>query len=154
MASARDTALELLPHFADSVLAGEIRTYGYFAKTIGLEPAREAMVIDPAMHAIGGACVLGRIPVAPLHFVQRADGAWRGVFEEDPSESAHVLPHYDVLHVAAREHKFSDAEFARIDRGLREIVPKGWAPHYIWHFATYRKPKDASQTCFERALES
>ena len=154
MASARDIAIDLLPHFEESVLGGHVRTYGYFAGKIGLDPAKKSMVIGPPMHAIGGTCAIAAIPVAPLHFVRRADGAWRGVFEEDASESIHVLPHYNVLYIAAREHKYTEQEFKRLGRGLKEVIPKHWAPHFIWHIAIYRKPKDSTQTYFERALES
>ncbi|CAG0992689.1 hypothetical protein GPROT1_03162 [Gammaproteobacteria bacterium] len=104
------------------------------------------------MHAIGGVCVLAAVPVAPLHFVQRSDGAWRGVFEEDSSERSHVLPHYDVIYVSARDYGYSQQDFARVARGLAEVVPKDWSPHKIWHHAIYRKPKGASDTYFERAL--
>ncbi len=108
------------------------------------------------MHAIGAVCVLTTIPIAPLYFIRRADGEWRGVFASDASETVHVLPHYDLLYVTARVFKYSENDFARVEKGLKEILPKHFrsdqlSPHDIWHWAIYTKLKDGS-TPFERAL--
>ena len=81
MATARELAIQVLPYFAGYVLAGHVHPYGVYAKAIGRDPAKESMVIGKAMHAIGAVCVLAAIPVAPLYFIKRADGEWRGVFE-------------------------------------------------------------------------
>jgi len=157
MPSAREIALEVLPHFKENVLAGHVLTYGAYAKSIGRDVATESMVVGQAMHAIGGMCAFAAIPVAPLYFVQRADKEWRGIFESDPSERTHVLPHYDLLCVAARIHVYSPDDFRRIDKGLRDVLPKylkpnQLSPHDIWHVAIYNKLKDGS-TPFERSLE-
>src|SRR6266581_811840 len=108
MPSAREIALEVLPHFRESVLAGRVLSYGVYAKAIGRDVATESIVIGHAMHAIGGMCAFAAIPVAPLHFVQRADGEWRGIFESDASERTEVLPHYDLLQLAARIHTYNE----------------------------------------------
>jgi hypothetical protein len=67
MATAREIAIEVMPHFAKHVLAGQVAPYGVYAAAIGRNAAKESMVIGKAMHIIGGVCVLARIPVAPLH---------------------------------------------------------------------------------------
>lgn len=156
MASARELAIEVLPLFARNVIAGHVHPYGVYAAAIGRDAARESMVIGKAMHAIGGVCVLAGIPVAPLYFIKRADGEWRGVFESDPIERECVLPHYDLLYVTAREFKYSESDFARVEKGLREVLPKHMrpdqlSPHAIWRWAIHAKLKDGS-TPFERAI--
>lgn len=156
MTSARELAIEVLPHFAKNVLAGRVHPYGVYAKAIGRDPAKESMVIGKAMHAIGAVCVLAKVPVAPLHFIKRADGQWQGVFESDYAESTYVLPHYELLYVTAREFKYSENDFARVEKGLREVLPKlsdAFSPHDVWRWAIYTKLKDGS-TPLERALES
>jgi hypothetical protein len=149
MSTAREIAIEVLPHFAKSVLSGHVFSYGVYAKAIGRNQAKESMVIGKAMHAIGGVCVLVGIPVAPLHFVERADGEWRGVFESAFAERTHVLPHYDLLCVTARIHKYTEKDFERVERALRETLPKylrpdQLSPHDIWHLAIYSKRKDST----------
>jgi hypothetical protein len=156
MASAREIAIEVLPHFAENVLAGRVLSYGYYAKAIGRNVAKESIVIGQAMHAIGGVCAIAGIPIAPLHYIRRADGKWRGVFESDVSESTHVLPHYDFLCLVARIHKYTEKDFSRVDHGLREVLPKylnpdQLSPHDIWHVAIYTKLEDFP-TIFERSL--
>ena len=155
MATAREVAIEVLPHFARHVLSGDVRSYGVYANAIGRNPAKEGPVIGQAMHAIGGVCVLVGIPVAPLYFVERADGEWRGVFESDPDEQLDVLPHYDLLLVTAI-YKYQEKDFERIARAMRETLPKylrpdQLSPHDIWHLAITEKRKD-STTPLQRAL--
>jgi hypothetical protein len=147
MATAREIAIEVLPHFSKNVLAGIVLPYGVYAHHIGRDPAKESMVIGQAMHAIGAVCVLTQRPVAPLHFVERADGAWRGVFESNPEEGIYVLPHYELLLVTARIYKYTQKDFDVIGRALREWVPKHLppelqSPHDIWRLAIYTKRKD------------
>jgi len=157
MATAREIALAVLPHFAKNVLAGSVCDYSYYAKAIGRNPAKEAIIVGDAMHAIGGTCVLCEAPVAPLHYVQRADGKWRGVFEADSIERSHVLPHYKLLYEAARVYAYTQSDFSRIERGLRDIIPEFLSPHNlgsphdIWHVAVLNKLDD-STTPFQRAL--
>src|SRR3989442_1056141 len=115
MPSAREIALEVLPHFKENVLAGRVLSYGVYAKAIGRDVATESMVVGQAMHAIGGMCAFAAIPVAPLHFVQRADEGWRGIFESDSSERIHVLPHYDLLYLAARVHTYTEDDFRKLE---------------------------------------
>lgn len=156
MATAREIAIKVLPHFAQSVLAGHVHSYGHFAALIGRQAATESMVIGQAMHAIGGVCALCAIPIAPLFFIERADGEWRGVFESDPAERLNVLPHYDLLYVTAREYKYSGRDFQRIQKGLVEVLPKylgpnQLSPHDIWNVAIRSKLKDGT-TPFDRAI--
>ncbi len=75
MSSAREIALEVLPHFAENVLAGRVLSYGYYAKAIGRDVAKESIVIGQAMHAIGGVCAIAGIPIAPLHYDLADHGA-------------------------------------------------------------------------------
>lgn len=149
MPTAREIALEFLPHFKESVLAKRVLPYGWYAEKIGRNPARESMVVGMGMHAIGAACVFAKIPIAPLYYVRRADIGWRGVFTSDLVEKEHVLPHYDLLEVTAREYKYADAELAKLDRALREVLPKilpkdYLSPHDLWHFSIYFKLKSGS----------
>lgn len=154
MASARQLALDVLPHFAEAVLCGNVLPYGYYAKAIGRSIAEDSIAIGHAMHAIGGVCVYAQIPVAPLYFVRRADRSWRGVFESDPLESERVLPHYDTLYASAKVYKYTSNDFTRVERGLREVVPNKWSPHFVWHFAVVNKPKGSDETYFQRALRN
>lgn len=156
MATAREVAIEVLPYFEQSVLAGHVLPYGHYAAGIGRDAAKESMVIGQAMHAIGGVCALCGIPIAPLFFIKRSDGEWRGVFEGNASERQHVLPHYDLLYVTAREYKYTNKDFQRLKRGLTEVLPKHLGPdqlsqHDIWHVAIFSKLKDGT-TPFERAV--
>jgi len=158
MPTAREIALSVLPHFAANVLAGHVLPYGSYAHAIGRDPATESMVIGQTMHAIGAACILARIPVAPLHYVKRADDGWRGVFEADSTERSYVLPHYDVLLIAARAYAYSEKDFAKLDRVLRAIIPKYFpsdysSPHDLWHFVVLKELTDSS-TFFRRAVAS
>jgi hypothetical protein len=156
MATALELALEVLPHFSQRVMAARVLPYGAYAAAIGRDPAKESMVIGQAMHTIGAACVFAAVPVAPLHFVKRSDGEWRGVFQSDVVEAQHVLPHYDLLYVTARAYKYSDDDFSRIDNALRKVLPKYLppeyiSPHHLWHAAVYSKLNDGT-TFFGRAL--
>jgi len=156
MASAREIGLEVLPHFKENVLAGRVLPYGYYAKATGRDIATESMAIGQAMHAIGGMCAFTGIPVAPLHFVRRADGEWRGIFEADVEEKIHVWPHYDLLCLAAKCYAYTEDDFRKIDKGLREVLPRHLrpdqlSPHDIWHLAIHSRLKDS--TPFQRSLE-
>ena len=89
--------------------------------------------------------------------MKRADGEWRGVFEQDVTESIHVLPHYDLLCVSARVLVYTPEHFTKVDKVLRELIPKHFpedyrSPHDLWHFAVHSKLKDGS-TFFSRALK-
>jgi hypothetical protein len=149
-------AIEVLPHFERNVLEGRVHSYGVYAKAIGGDPAKDSMSVGQAMHAIGGACVLLAIPVAPLYFVKRSDEQRRGVFEADPTEALRVLPHYELLYVTARMFKYSRKDFQRIDHVLRDVLPKHLrpdqlSPHDIWHLAINTSRPDG-MTSFVRAL--
>lgn len=156
MSTAREVAIEVLPYFERAVLAGHVHSYGHYANVIGRDAATESLVIGSAMHAIGGACVICGIPVAPLHYVQRSDGEWSSIFESNPSERTHVLPHFNTLLVTAREHRYSAQNFQRIHNALHKVLPEHLradqlSPHDIWNLAIYLKLKDGS-TIFGRAL--
>lgn len=152
MASARDIALDVLPHFIESVLARRVHSYGYYAASIGRVPERDAVSMGPAFHAIGASCIFFCIPVAPLFFVERSDGEARTIFESDALEARDVLPHYDVMYVAAREYTYSADEFQKVDRLLRKNAPLNWSPHDLWHVAIVKKPKDQDKTYLQIAL--
>jgi alkylated DNA nucleotide flippase Atl1 len=132
MSSAKEIASQVFPHFAEAVLAGKVRTYGYYARLIGRDVAKESITIGPAMHLIGAICVVQQLPVAPLHFVERADGQAREIFATDPYESIDVLPHFDTLYVVAREYGYSAAEFEKVGRALQKVMiekaPPDWTP--------------------------
>ena len=155
MASAVEIAQQVAPHFAQRVLAGHVCDYALYAKAIG-RPSKEARVIGGAMHVIGAACVIAGVPVAPLHYVQRADGKWRAVFEGDSLERALVLPHFNTLLEAARLHSYKQEEFTLVERVLKNIPkvlgPHGLdSPHKVWHVALTNK-KNKPATPFENAL--
>lgn len=159
MAKALELAVGVLPHFAKEVRAKRVCDYSFYAREIG-RSSREAIAMGSAMHLIGGACVLCGVPVAPLHYVQRADGAWRGVFEADSLEKEIVLPHIGVLTEAARVYAYTERDFERVARALAEAIPKYLSsqnfdsPHHVWHFALAARVSRASPiTFFEKALE-
>lgn len=156
MSTALELACEVLPHFRANVLRGWVRTYGHYAAAIGRSPAKEAVVIGKAMHLIGAACVLAQVPVAPIHFVERADGEWRDIFESARSESIHVLPEWDTLAISSRVHHYSEGEFDKIARSLevavpKHIPPKLQSPQNVWRVLIYNKLEDET-TIPERAL--
>lgn len=153
MDSARTIALNVLPAFAANVLDGRERTYGYYARIIGRSPDKEAMVIGHAMHMIGALCVIFEIPVAPLAYVKRANKSRPAVFERDAVERVHVLPHYNVMCLAARIHTYSRDEFIRIEGALREKVKDSWSPHEMWHQAVWQKPKGTEESYLLRSIE-
>jgi hypothetical protein len=151
MATAREIALEILPHFAENVLARQVFSYGVYAYAVGRDVANGSIAMGPAMHAIGAVCVFARIPVAPLYFVKRSNSQSAQVFTNDPLESQRVLQHYSTLFVAAREYHYSRRDFERLESALRKI-PKDWSPHLMWHVAIATNPSGYDETFFQRAL--
>lgn len=158
MATGQELALQLLPLFAENVVARRSpKTYGYYAKLIGRDPAKEAISIGPAMHAIGAVCVIQQLPVAPLYWVVRAQGEPRQVFANDILESHHILEQgrFDTLYVVAREYRYSMAEFEKLQQAMEKLIakaPSDWTPHFLWHLAIVKKPKGEDQTYLERAM--
>jgi hypothetical protein len=158
MATGQELALQLLPFFAENVVARHSpRSYGYYAKLIGRDPAKEAISIGPAMHAIGAVCVIQQLPVAPLHWVIRAKGEPRQVFASDVLESHHILERgrFDTMYVVAREYRYSIAEFERLQQAMEKLInkaPPDWTPHFLWHLAIIKKSKGEDQTFLERAM--
>lgn len=151
MSRAVQLAVAVMPCFAKNVLQRRPWTYGCYASHLGRNPAKEAITLGGAFHAIGGACVLHLLPVAPLHYVQRQDGRARGIFEADALEARDVLPYYDEMYVAAREYPFSAEELERVGRTLSKI-PSDWSPHRIWHCAIVSCPRNSDRTYFQSAL--
>jgi len=156
MSTALELATAVLPNFKKNVLGGRRRTYGYYARFIGRDPAKESMVIGKAMHVIGAACIMARVPVAPIYFVERADGEWRGIFENAASESLHVRPFWTTLFVSSRIYKYTEDDFARVERLLNELIPryfpaKWQTPHRIWTYLIYTKTQ-CGTTWLQRAL--
>ena len=158
MATGQELALQLLSVFAENVVARHSpKTYGYYAKLIGRDPAKEAISIGPAMHAIGAVCVIQQLPVAPLHWVVRAEGEPRQVFASDVLESHHILDRqrFDTMYVVAREYRYSMAEFEKLQQAMKTLIdkaPRDWTPHFLWHLAIVKKPKGEDQTYLERAM--
>lgn len=158
MATGQELALRLLPLLAENVVARHSpKTYGYYAKLIGRDPAKEAIAIGPAMHAIGAVCVIQQLPVAPLYWVVRAQGKPRQVFANDLLESHHIRDkgRFDIMYVVAREYRYSMAEFERLQQTMERLIakaPPDWTPHFLWHLAIVRKPKGEDQTYLERAM--
>ena len=152
MASARELALELLPHLKKKITAKEVRTYAFYAHAIGRDPAKESVVVGPAMHAIGAACVFAGVPVAPLWYVERQDKQIPLVFCEDALENARIAEHLPLLRQSARIHDYTSDEFDRIEHGLRNIISSEWSPHRMWHVAIVWEVPDVGMTYFERAL--
>ena len=154
MSLVKEIAAQLLPHFSQSVLAKAPHTYGYYAKLIGRDPAKEAITIGPAMHCIGALCIICQIPVAPLYYVYGADKEARQVFSSDALEATVVLPHFETLFVTAREYNYSQSEFDVVAKALAKVVAKhDWGPHFMWHAVVANRPKGLDQTYFERALQ-
>lgn len=157
MSTARELALEVLPHLEANVLAGLTLTYGFYARAIGRSPSKDAMAIGKAMHIIGATCVMARIPVAPLHYVSRLDQEWRGIFEGDSIERAYVLPHYDLLLVSARVYRYTKHDFVQLEMGLREVIPEFFprhlsSPHHVWHVLALNTLQDG-RSILDVALE-
>ena len=158
MATGQELALQLLPAFAENVVARHSpKTYGHYAKLIGRDPAKEAVSIGPAMHAIGAVCVFQQLPVAPLYWVVRGEGEARQVFASDVLESHHILDRgrFDTMYVVAREYRYSMAEFEQLQQATEKLIakaPPDWTPHFLWHLAIVKKPKDEDQTYLERAM--
>jgi len=154
MPTAREIALELLPSFTANVLKKSVCSYGWYAAKIDRNPSKESMVVGMGMHAIGAACVFAKVPIAPLHYVKRDDDGWRGVFERDPVENVHVLPHYNLLYVTAREHNYTAAKMAKLDRALRDVLPRilpedYLSPHQLWQFTIYYNLKSGGTPWLE-----
>ena len=158
MATGKELALQLLPAFAENVVARRSpMTYGFYAKAIGRDPAKEAISIGPAMHAIGAVCVIQQLPVAPLYWVTREAGEPRQVFASDVLESHHILDRgrFDTMYVVAREYRYSMAEFERLQQAMEKLInkaPPDWTPHFLWRLAIVKKPKGEDQTYLERAM--
>lgn len=159
MASAHEIALEVLRSFGPNVVARRSpMTYGQYASAIGREPAEYGLAIGQAMHAIGAICVIRQLPVAPLFWVQRANGEPSGVFENDSLERHNIVnsKDIDIMYVVAREYKYSQEEFTGLEAALRKSLASGnvskWSPHEIWHLTFRKKPKDCTLTYYQRAM--
>lgn len=160
MASAHEIAADLLRSFGANVVARRPpMTYGQYAALIGRSPAEYGLAVGKAMHAIGALCVIRQVPVAPLYWVQRADGEHRGIFERDPLERQHIIESrdIDVMYVVSREYSYTDEEFAGIESALRKSLASGrvanWSPHEIWHLTFHKCPKESSITYYQRAMD-
>lgn len=156
MATALQLATQLLPHLRRNVLAGHVRTYGYYAEAIGRDGSRDAIAMGRPLHLIGAACVLARVPVFPLHFVERADGEWRPIFESAASELVHVAPQWDLLAVSSRVYAYSGKDFDLLDKLLRDRIPRfvpeeTQNPKRLWEWLIHSKFEGVP--ILERALK-
>ena len=157
MASGQELAVQLLPHFAKNVVARSQMTYGYYARAIGRNSAKESLSIGPAMHSIGAVCVIQEIPVAPLYWVRRESGEPRQVFTSDALESRDILGlgRFETMFVVAREYQYSSSDFEKIRETMEALIaeaPKNWTPHFLWHYAIVNKPEGEDRTYLERAF--
>lgn len=158
MASGQELAVQLLPLFAKNIVARLQMTYGYYAKNIGRDPAKEALSIGPAMHCIGAVCVIRQIPVAPLYWIRRESGQPRQVFASDALESRDILDsgRFDTMYVVAREYRYSLSEFEQVQETMEALIakaPKNWTPHFLWHYVIANKPKGENRSYLERACD-
>ena len=99
---------------------------------------------------------MAKIPVAPIHYVERADGEWRGIFEKAAGESVHVLPAWNILAVSSRVHRYTEGDFALIEKLLNELIPKHFpqqwqTPAKIWSYLIDAKP-EGEATWIQRAV--
>ena len=99
---------------------------------------------------------MARVPVAPIHYVERADGEWRGIFERAASESFHVFPAWSTLAVSAHIHTYTEEDFRLIGKVLNELVPKYFSPEWqsprkLWVHLIYTKA-EGETTWLRRAL--
>lgn len=158
MTTGRELALQLLPDFSNNVENRVRRSYGYYAKIVGRDPAKEAILIGSAMHTIGAICVIQKLPVAPLYWVERAKGEPRQIFASDPIESANIIDcgRFDTMFVVAREYHYSTEEFKRLGNALERVLvgkaPPNWTAHHLWHMVIEKKPKGEDLTFLERAM--
>jgi hypothetical protein len=157
MATAHEIALQVLPWFAENVVArNPPLSYGYYAGKIGRDPAKEAIIVGHAMHAIGAVCVIRQLPVAPLHYAKRMDGEARQVFASNKLEADYVLRHVGKMRIVAREYHFTAEEFEGLAGVMRKVLtgkaPASWTPHVLWEMVIKERPKNSDQTYLQRAL--
>lgn len=159
MPKSLELALQVLPHLSENACKGQAwqRTYGHYATAIGLDPSENGLAIGMAMHTIGAGCIFAKVPVAPIYYVERADGEWRGIFESEYSEKTLVLPNWNVLSVSARVHPYTVADFERVHKALSTVLPKHLpnvnTPKKLWQFIV-RREATPGVTWLQRALAS
>jgi len=147
-------ALEVMPHFIKSVVdERRVRTYGSYCRAIGLDPVEYGRSMGKAMHAVGAACVVRRVPIAPLYWVERENGTDGEIFERRWRESAQVLPHRDFLYCVARDHRYTAEELRAVEATLSKAVESGYSPDRMWDVVIKGKPKGQAKTGFVLALE-
>lgn len=159
MASAHEIAADVLRSFGQNVVARRPpMTYGQYASAIGRNPADYGLAVGKAMHAIGALCIIRQVPVAPLFWVQSADGEPRGIFENDPLERRYIVESKDIdtMYVVSREYHYTSEEFAGLEAALRKSLASGnvanWSPHQIWHLTFLKCPKESALTYYQRAM--
>ena len=160
MASAHEIALDVLRSFGPNVVARRSpMSYGQYAQAIGKDPREYGLAVGKAMHAIGALCVVKQIPVAPLYWVQRADGEDRGIFESNALERQHIIESKDIdtMYVVAREYKYNISEFDSLEASLRKSIDERkithWSPHEIWQLTFNLKPSGDNRTYYARAMD-
>jgi hypothetical protein len=159
MPEAYKIAGDLLPLFGENVVARRPPlTYGQYAAALGMPAKKYGLAVGQAMHAIGAACVVQKVPVAPLFWVRRSDNEDRAIFENDPTEFLYVITsdNYDTMYVVAREYHYKPEEFIKLEKTLKRMLAKGslenWSPHKVWHETFRVKRKDSEHTYFECAM--
>lgn len=124
-------ALEILPLLRANTLRGLIRTSGYYAFRSGQTAAH----VEHAMHLIGAACVLTRVPVAPVHYVDDLHDEWRRIFTVAAADSDYANA-WPLICDSSRHHVYSEADFERVATVVRTQLAKyallGQAPLGLW----------------------
>src|SRR5690606_9950747 len=132
---------------------------GQYAQAIGKDSREYGLAVGKAMHAIGALCVVKQIPVAPLYWVQRADGEDRGIFESNALERQHIIESKDIdtMYVAAREYKYNISDIDYLEASLRKSIDEKkithWSPHEIWQLTFNLKPSGDNRTYYARAMD-
>lgn len=159
MPIAHEIAAKVLPIFGKNVVAKKAWTYGQYAHAIGREPAEYGQAIGKAMHAIGALCVIKELPVAPLHWVKRAGGGYRKIFESDPIERKYIIESNDikVMYIVSREYRYTMRDFELLENTFNESLESGLlykiSLHELWHLTFKEKVEGLSKTYYERAME-
>ena len=157
MADSLSIAQSVLPHLLEHVARGPqwIRSYGFYAERIGMKAEQGGLAIGMAMHTIGAACVLAKVPVIPIHYVERADGEWRGIFESEYAEKCYVLSHWNLLATSSRVHVYTEANLGSVAKALNTVIPAHLqslsTPKQLWRFLIYNESSHGV-TWLHRAL--
>jgi hypothetical protein len=137
-------ANEILPLFRANTLRGLTRTCGYYAFGSG----RVTDDVGHALHLIGAACVLARVPVAPIRFVEHVEDEWRGIFAIAAADSIHAGA-WPLMCAASRLHTYSESDFEQMAGVLRTqlkaCAQAGPTPLGLWRIVVDHAFAQAAQ---------